>query len=123
MLKLAFLALAIAAGVTLASCASNPTLGQDSSAVTVAQSLPPPDQSAMAIDLSNYTVGPLDIIRVEVFGAPELTREAEVDAAGNFSLPLAGSVQAAGRTPAELSSAIAERLKQRYLKNPQISVN
>lgn len=77
----------------------------------------------MAVDLSNYQIAPLDVIRVEVFGAPELTREAEVDAAGNFSVPLAGAVQAAGRNPAELSSAIAARLQGRYLKNPQVSVN
>jgi polysaccharide biosynthesis/export protein len=107
----------------LAGCASNPTLGQGSSAVRVAQSLPPPDQTGMAIDLSNYRIGPLDIIRVEVFGAPELAREAEVDAAGNFSLPLAGAVQAAGRSPAELSAAIAAQLQGRYLRNPQVSVN
>ncbi|HEY6663291.1 MAG TPA: polysaccharide biosynthesis/export family protein [Sphingomicrobium sp.] len=107
----------------LAGCASNPTLGSGSSAVRVAQSLPPPDQTAMAVDLSNYQIGPLDVIRVEVFGAPELTREAEVDAAGNFSVPLAGAVQAAGKTPAQLSAAIATNLQGRYLKNPQVSVN
>ena len=107
----------------LAACTSNPTLGQGSSAVHVATSLPPPDQTGMAIDLSNYRIGPLDVIRVEVFGAPELTREAEVDAAGNFSVPLAGAVQAAGRTPAELSSAISAQLQGRYLRNPQVSVN
>jgi polysaccharide export outer membrane protein len=77
----------------------------------------------MALDLSNYRIGPLDVIRVEVFGAPELTREAEVDAAGNFSIPLAGAITAAGRTPAELSNAIAAQLRDRYLKNPQVSVN
>ena len=107
----------------LAGCASNPTLGQGSSAVRVATALPPPDQTGMAIDLSNYRIGPLDVIRVEVFGAPELTREAEVDAAGNFSVPLAGAVQAAGRTPAELSGAISAQLQGRYLRNPQVSVN
>lgn len=109
--------------VALGGCTAGPTLGEGSSAVTVAQSLPPPDQTGMALDLSNYRIGPLDIIRVEVFGAPELTREAEVDAAGNFSLPLTGPVGAAGRTPGELSSAIATMLKERYLKNPQVSVN
>ena len=107
----------------LAGCASDPTIGQGSTAVRVTQSLPPPDQTGMALDLSNYRIGPLDVIRVEVFGAPELTREAEVDAAGNFSMPLAGSVRAAGRNPAELSEAIAVQLRQRYLKNPQVSVN
>jgi len=120
--KLAIALFAIAAAI-VGGCASNPTLGQGSTAVRVAQSLPPPDQTGMALDLSNYRIGPLDIIRVEVFGAPELTREAEVDAAGNFSLPLAGAVQAAGRTPAELSAAIGAQLKGRFLRNPQISVN
>jgi polysaccharide export outer membrane protein len=109
--------------VALSACASGPTLGEGSRAVTVAETLPPPDQTGMALDLSSYRIGPLDIIRVEVFGAPELTREAEVDAAGNFSLPLTGPVMAAGRTPGELSGAIAEKLKERYLKNPQVSVN
>jgi polysaccharide export outer membrane protein len=109
--------------VVLLGCASNPTLGEGSTAVRVTQSLPPPDQTGMALDLSSYRIGPLDVIRVEVFGAPELTREAEVDAAGNFSLPLAGPIVAAGRTPAEFSNAIAAQLRNRYLKNPQVSVN
>jgi polysaccharide export outer membrane protein len=109
--------------LVLSACGSNPMLGEGSNAVRVSRSLPPPDQTGMAVDLSNYRIGPLDIIRVEVFGAPELTREAEVDAAGNFSIPLAGAVQAAGRTPAELSSAISSQLQGRYLKNPQVSVN
>jgi polysaccharide export outer membrane protein len=120
--KLAFVLLGTFAAA-LGACASNPSLGQGSNAVRVSQALPPPDQTGMALDLSNYRIGPLDIIRVEVFGAPELTREAEVDAAGNFSVPLAGAVQAAGRSPAELSTAIAAKLQGRYLRNPQISVN
>ncbi|WP_197018379.1 polysaccharide biosynthesis/export family protein [Sphingomonas sp. URHD0057] len=109
--------------LTAGGCASDPELGEGSSAVRVAGSLPPPDEPKTAIDLTNYRIGPLDVIRVEVFGAPELAREAEVDAAGNFSLPLAGAIQAAGRTPAEFSEEIASHLRQRYLKNPQVSVN
>ena len=107
----------------MAACASGPMLDENSRAVRVAQSLPPPDQTGMAVDLSNYRIGPLDVIRVEVFGAPELTREAEVDAAGNFSIPLVGAVSAAGKTPAELGNTIAAKLRDRYLKNPQVSVN
>lgn len=109
--------------IALGGCSSDPMLGEGSAAVRVAQELPPPDQTGMAYDLSSYRIGPLDVIRVEVFGAPELTREAEVDAAGNFSMPLAGAVQAAGKSPAELSQAIAEQLQGRYLKSPQVSVN
>lgn len=122
MRKLAFVLLGTFAAA-VGACASDPTIGDRSTAVRVASSLPPPDQAATAVDLGSYRLGPLDVIRVEVFGAPELTREAEVDAAGNFSLPLAGPVQAAGRTPAEFSEAISVQLRQRYLKNPQVSVN
>lgn len=117
-----FVAIGLVAAVS-AGCSSDPELGQGSTAVRVAQSLPPPDEPETAIDLTDYRIGPLDVIRVEVFGAPELTREAEVDAAGNFSLPLTGAIQAAGRTPAEFSEDIAAHLRQRYLKNPQVSVN
>ena len=56
--------------VALSGCASNPKLGDQSGAVQVAQPLPPPDQTGMALDLSSYKIGPLDIIRVEVFGHP-----------------------------------------------------
>lgn len=118
----AFILLAAASGA-LAACASDPTIGPGSTAVSIAQSLPAPDESAVGIDPGNYEIGPFDVIRVEVFGASELTREGEVDAAGNFSLPLAGAVRAAGRTPAEFAEAIASTLRDRYLKNPQVSVN
>jgi polysaccharide export outer membrane protein len=106
-----------------AACSSGPRLGEGSTAVTVASSLPAPDKTGMSVDLSNYRLGPLDDIKIEVFGAPELTREGEVDAAGNFAMPLVGSVAAGGKTPAELASAITTQLKGRYLKNPQVSVN
>ena len=89
----------------LAGCATDPKLGEGSSAVSVASNLPAPDQTGMSTDLSNYRLGPLDDIKIEVFGAPELTREGEVDAAGNFAMPLIGSVAAGGKT------------------NPQVSVN
>jgi polysaccharide export outer membrane protein len=107
----------------LAACSTGPTLGDDSSAVTVASALPAPDNTGMSLDLSNYRLGPRDEIKIEVFGAPELTREGEIDAAGNFAMPLVGSVAAGGRTPAELASTITDQLKGRYLKNPQVSVN
>lgn len=116
--------LAVVTGLLLAGCASNrPMLDENSRAVTVAANLPVPDQTGMSVDLSNYRIGPLDEIRVEVFGAPELTREGEVDAAGNFAMPLVGTVQAGGKSPLELSEAVAEQLKGRYLKRPQVSVN
>lgn len=108
---------------SVAACSSGPKLDPANSAVAVRTELPPPDQQGMSQDLSNYRIGPLDQIKVEVFGAPELTRQGEVDAAGNFSLPLVGNVLAGGRTPAELGREIGTALQGRYLKNPQVSVS
>lgn len=109
--------------LSLGGCASSPSVGGDSTAVAVASALPPPDATARPVDLSDYRIGPLDQIKIDVFGAPELTREGEVDAAGNFSMPLVGTVSVGGRTPSELSAAVADQLRGRYLKNPQVSVS
>lgn len=107
----------------LVGCAGSGRLSESSSAVTVADALPPPDTRGAALDFSNYRIGPLDQIAITVFGATELTREGTVDAAGNFAMPLIGSVVAGGKTPEELSQEISAKLKGRYLKKPEVSVN
>lgn len=109
--------------LALSSCGGGARLDSSSSAVTVAQSLPAPDATVTTLDFTNYRIGPLDTIAVEVFGAPELTRTGAVDAAGNFSMPLIGTVKAGGNTPGELGAQIADQLRGRYLKKPQVSVN
>jgi len=107
----------------LAACGGGYALDQQSTAVRVAEQLPAPDDTLLASDFSNYRIGPSDEISVTVLNAPELAREGAVDSAGNFSLPLVGNVLAGGKTPQELSATIADALRGRYLKNPQVSVN
>lgn len=109
--------------VTLSACAGGSALGSGSRAVTVANALPAPTTTSTDLDFSNYRIGPRDQLVVEVFGAPELRREGEVDAAGNLSLPLVGTVVAGGKTPTEVGSAIAAQLRGRYIKDPQVTVN
>lgn len=98
-------------------------LDQNSSAVRVSTALPAPDETVNATDFSAYRIGPTDAIAVSVFDAPELAREGVVDAAGNFSMPLVGSVHAGGKTPQELAETISAALRGRYIKNPQVAVN
>jgi polysaccharide export outer membrane protein len=72
---------------------------------------------------SDYKIGALDTIDVNVYQEPELSAKAiEVDATGNVSLPLIGSVKANGKTSSQLSSDIATALAQHYLKNPLVTV-
>jgi polysaccharide export outer membrane protein len=70
-----------------------------------------------------YKIGPLDTLDVIVFGEPDLSAKAlQVDAAGQIALPLIGTVQARGKTPAELSSQLEQLLGARYLRDPQVTV-
>jgi len=75
-------------------------------------------------EASAYRIGPSDKLSISVFQVADLSfEEIFVDASGKLQLPLLGSVQAAGLTPAELSSDIERRLGERYLRNPRVSVS
>ena len=69
-----------------------------------------------------YTLGAGDKLRVVVFGQAGLTSTYIVDASGNVSIPLIGTVAARGRTTQTLSHAIAAKLKQGYVRDPHVSV-
>ncbi len=71
---------------------------------------------------SNYVIGPLDTLNIEVFGVPELSSTAQVDSSGNVPVALLGQLHAAGRTTGELSHEIATALDRRYVKHPLVTV-
>lgn len=71
----------------------------------------------------DYLVGPLDTLQVTVFQEPDLSFEKiQVDASGNLTFPLIGTVRAQGKTSSELAREIASALGQKYLVNPQVTV-
>lgn len=113
----------VIAALAVTGCASSASLDERSAAVEVRTALPTPDQTAQAIDMSEYRIGPTDKIQVTVFGADELNRDGMVDAAGNFQMPLIGAIAAGGTTPMQLADKIADQLRGRYIKEPQVSVN
>lgn len=101
-------------------CAHNPPAMETTEAVTVI------DRTALPTPMSGRgaaTLGQLDKIRVEVFGAEDLTREIQIDAGGRMSFPFVGSISVLERTPAEVERVIADRLAQGYLIDPQVTVN
>ena len=86
-----------------------------------APATPPPASSIAA--QSDYRIGPLDKLNISVFRVKDLSFEKlQVDAAGQVRLPLIGAVIAKGRTADELSIEIAQRLGERYLRSPQVTV-
>src|SRR5689334_3627399 len=71
---------------------------------------------------SGYTLDSGDKLRVVVFGQDGLTNSYNVDAAGNITMPLIGTVPARGLSTAELSAAIGARLKQGFIREPHVAV-
>lgn len=78
------------------------------------------------VPVADYRIGVQDVLNVDVFQVPDLTfvgdNAIRVDASGLIEMPLIGTLQAAGRTPAELGGDIRSRLAIRFLQNPQVSV-
>ena len=69
-----------------------------------------------------YRLGAGDRVRITVFGQQDLTNTYAVDKAGLIAFPLVGSVGAHGRTPQELESVLAVKLRQGFLREPDVSV-
>jgi polysaccharide export outer membrane protein len=78
--------------------------------------------SAPANYAPSYTLDSGDKLRVVVFGQDGITNSYMVDAGGNISLPLIGTVPARGTSTQQLSKTIADRLKQGYVREPHVTV-
>jgi polysaccharide export outer membrane protein len=85
--------------------------------------LPPPVRNDLTAADRPALIGPLDTILVDVFNVPDLSRELQVDAGGRIAMPLAGTVDARGKTAAELAASIETALRAHYVRNPEVTVN
>ncbi len=63
-----------------------------------------------------------DRIQISVFNQDDLSGAYILDGDGRFSMPLVGSISAAGLTPSELEFLLISKLKPDYLVNPRIFV-
>jgi polysaccharide export outer membrane protein len=72
----------------------------------------------------DYVIGPGDLLGIEVFDVPELSRDVRVNESGFVSLPLIPvKVQAAGFTSFQFQDKLAELLQSNGLvSHPQITV-
>lgn len=70
----------------------------------------------------NYVIQSSDVLRIEVFQEPDLSKEFRVPRNGYVQFPLIGSVQLKGKTVAEAEDLIQELYHRDYLVNPQISL-
>ncbi|MCW6531221.1 polysaccharide export protein [Sphingomonas sp. MMSM20] len=111
--------------MVLSGCAGKPHLESTPHLTVVKDSveLPAPDRNDLTAADRPSLIGPLDTIQVDVFNVPDLSREVQVDASGRISMPLAGTVDARGKTAEELARAIEAALRGRFVRNPEVTVN
>jgi len=70
----------------------------------------------------DYKIGPMDVLRIDVWKETDISRLVPVRPDGKISLPLLNDIQAAGLTTMQLSAVIANGLKE-YITNPQVTVS
>jgi polysaccharide export outer membrane protein len=119
-----WIALLVTAALT--GCAGRSPPLESSARLTVVQdssALPAPTRGDLTAADRPALIGPLDTIEVDVFNVPDLSREMQVDAGGRIAMPLAGTIDARGKTAEELAAAIATALRGRYVRNPEVTVN
>lgn len=105
-------------------CASSDKMiGRPDLNVVQLADLPAPTNADQILERRPYLIGPRDKVVIEVYNVPELTRTLQVDANGQISLPLLGTMEAAGKSPAELAQLITNGLSGRFVRHPQVSVN
>ncbi len=111
--KFGFFALFVGGG--LAGCMGVPTEGP----VSVAE------QQALIAQAATTApkLQPGEKIKVTVFGEDRLSGEYEIDPAGFVSLPLAGTVRAAGLSKPQLEQELSRKFRGEYLRNPKVTVD
>jgi len=70
----------------------------------------------------DYRIGPRDVIEIKVDDAPELSVTAAVNADGTFLMPYLKRLKAEGKTTDALAKEIADGLRGRYLKDPNVMI-
>jgi len=79
------------------------------------------DTSAAKPHDNSFVIGNDDVLAINVWKEPDISRSIPVRSDGKISLPLVGEVQAAGLTPLKLEKDIAGKLKN-YISEPEVTV-
>jgi polysaccharide biosynthesis/export protein len=69
----------------------------------------------------SFVIGDDDVLAVNVWKEPDISRAVPVRSDGKISLPLVGELQATGQTPLKLEQEIADKLKN-YIAEPEVTV-
>lgn len=79
-----------------------------------------PKPQVASVD-SSYIIGANDVLDLNVWKEPDISRRVPVRPDGKISLPLLNDVTAAGLTPMQLQAAVTDGLKK-FISDPQVTV-
>ncbi|MER8950571.1 polysaccharide biosynthesis/export family protein [Mesorhizobium sp. M0959] len=88
-------------------------------ALRVVKDLPAPQNTQNG---SEQPLSPNDVLDVNVFQVDNLNRTVQVDSGGQISLPLIGTIAAAGKTVRQLEQEIETAYGAKYLQSPDVTV-
>jgi protein involved in polysaccharide export with SLBB domain len=84
---------------------------------------PRPTAPIQAVEmLPEERLGIDDVFEVRVFGEPDLSSTYRVAADGTIDYPFVGRISVLGMRSGDVQELIASKLKDGYLKNPQVSL-
>jgi polysaccharide export outer membrane protein len=69
-----------------------------------------------------YALDTGDVVRVTVYGEPEVTKSYKVDDGGAISLPLVGAISVRGLTTQMAAAQITAALANGYIRDPSVAV-
>ena len=76
----------------------------------------------LATHVLNYKVGSGDVLQIDVFQVPELTKQVRVNGNGEIVMPLLGVIDVGGFSTAEIEQMLSSALAESYVRNPQVSI-
>lgn len=112
--------LILAAAVAPASLCAQTFAANDAHRAATVQTAPTNRDTAKPHD-DSFVIGNDDVLAINVWKEPDISRAIPVRSDGKISLPLVGEVQAAGLTPLALEKDIAGKLKS-YISEPEVTV-
>ena len=124
-LFLAAVFLLVSAGNTQAAFQDKKGGKEVPSLATGGSNAPAGDQTKPAVTPATtdpaYVIGAEDVLDINVWKEPDMTRVVPVRPDGKITLPLINDVQAAGSTPQQLASTVTEKLRK-FITEPQVTV-
>ena len=119
--RLTMLAAGLLLTAWLAAQTAPSKLTDESKLVESSSAQPAPPEGATKPHDNTFVIGNDDVLAINVWKEPDVSRSVPVRSDGKISLPLAGEIQAAGRTPLKLEQDIAATLKS-YIAEPEVTV-